>query len=108
LKALPSHLKYVYLGENEALPVIIASQLTEEQEENLLVVLRDIKKTIGWTMVDIKGLSPSKVQHFIHLIEEAKSKRDPQRRLSLIMQEVDRVEILKLLDNEIIYPIFDS
>ena len=29
-KALPSHLKYVYLGEKEALPIIIASHLTEE------------------------------------------------------------------------------
>jgi len=37
LKTLPSHLKYVYLGEKEALPVIIASHLTEEQEEDLLV-----------------------------------------------------------------------
>jgi len=30
LKVLPSHLKYQYLGENEAFPVIIASHLTEQ------------------------------------------------------------------------------
>ena len=30
LKALPSHLKYVYLGEKEALPIIITSYLTDE------------------------------------------------------------------------------
>jgi len=30
LKALPNHLKYAYLEENEALPGIIASHLTEE------------------------------------------------------------------------------
>ena len=44
----------------------------------------------------------------IHLIEEAKPKRDPQRRLNSIMQEAVRTEILKLLDNGIIYPISDS
>jgi len=32
-------------------------------------------------MVDIKGISPSIVQHRIDLIEEAKVKRDPQCRL---------------------------
>jgi len=59
-------------------------------------------------MTDIKGFSPSIVQHRIHLIEEAKSKCDPQCRLNPIMEEVVRVEILKLLDNGIIYPISDS
>ena len=40
--------------------------------------------------------------------EEAKPKRDPQHRLNPIMQEVVRAEILKLLDNGIIYPISDN
>ena len=44
----------------------------------------------------------------IHLTEDAKPKRDPQRRLNPIMQEGVRAEILKLLDNGIIYPISDS
>jgi len=95
LQALPNHLKYVYLGEKEALPVIIASHLIEKQEADLPVVLRDNKKAIGWTMADIKGLSLSIVQHHIHLIVEAKSKRDPHHRLNLMMQEVVRVKILK-------------
>ena len=33
LKALPAHLKYVYLGEQETFPVIIASHLNDGQEE---------------------------------------------------------------------------
>ena len=59
-------------------------------------------------MADIKGLNPSIVQHRIYLIEEAKPKRDPQRRLNPIMQEAVRVKILNLLGNGIIYPISDS
>ena len=108
LKALPSHLKYQYLGEKEVFPVIIASHLTEQQKEGLLVVLRENREAIGWTMADIKGISPSIAQHQIHLTEDAKPKRDPQRRLNPIMQEAVRAEILKLLDNGIIYPISDS
>ena len=77
LKVLPSHLKCQYLGEKEAFPMIIASHLTEQQEEDLLAVLSENREAIGWTMADIKGISPSIVQHQIHLIEEAKAKRDP-------------------------------
>ena len=67
LNALPSHLKYQYLGEKEAFPVIIVSHLTEQQEGDLLAVLRENQEAIGWTMADIKGINPSIVQHQIHL-----------------------------------------
>ena len=59
-------------------------------------------------MTDIKGLSPVIVQHRIHLNEESTQKRDPQRRLNPIMQEVVHTEIVKLLDNRIIYSISDG
>ena len=59
-------------------------------------------------MADVKGISPSIVQHRIHLRKEAKPIRDPQRRLNPAMKEVVKKEILKLLDNEIIYTISDS
>jgi len=59
LKALLEHLKYAYLGENNTLSIIIASHLTGEQEERLMSVLRKEKEAIGWTMSDIKGISPA-------------------------------------------------
>ena len=59
-------------------------------------------------MTDIKGLSPTIVQHRIHLNEDVTPKRDQQRRLNPIMQEAVHAEIIKLLDNGIIYPISDS
>nr|XP_027123172.1 uncharacterized protein LOC113739942 [Coffea arabica] len=58
LKPLPKHLKYVYLGEGETLPVIISAGLSKVQEEKLLRVLREHKQAIGWTIADIKGISP--------------------------------------------------
>ena len=108
LKALPKHLKYAYLVEQDTLPVIVTSDLTGEQEEDLMTILRKHREAIGWMMTDIKGLSPAIVQRWVQLNEEAKPKRDPQRRLNPIMQEAIQAEIVKLLDNEIIYPIFDS
>jgi hypothetical protein len=46
--------------------------------------------------------------HKIHLEEDTKPSREPQRRLNPTMQEVVRGEVIKLLDAGIIYPIFDS
>ena len=103
-----NHLKYVYLGGQETFPVIIVSHLTVGQEESLMSVLIKHRKAIGWTVTDIKGLSPAIVHYHIHLNEEAAQKRDPQLRLNPIIQEAVRAEILKLLDNGIIYLIYDG
>ena len=79
LKSLPNHLKYTYLGLSRTLPVIISADLDPIQEEELLTILRENQEALGWTMADIKGISPSIVQHRIHLGEEVKPRRDPQR-----------------------------
>ena len=47
LKPLPDNLKYKFLGPTDALPVIIASDLIDAQEEELLDVLREHKEAIG-------------------------------------------------------------
>jgi hypothetical protein len=108
LKPLPDNPKHKFLGPAETLLVIIASDLLAAQEENLLDVLREHKDAIGWTIEDIKGTSPSMVMHKIHLEEDAKPSKEPQRRLNPAMQEVVRGEVIKLLDVDIIYPISDS
>ncbi|XP_074305126.1 uncharacterized protein LOC141640131 [Silene latifolia] len=59
MKPLPSHLKYAFLGDEETLPEIISSKLSREQEEALIRVLKQHKETIGLTMADIKGISPT-------------------------------------------------
>ncbi|KAJ8759780.1 hypothetical protein K2173_009881 [Erythroxylum novogranatense] len=108
LKQLPHHLKYAYLGENSTLPVIVSTELTNVQEEKLLRVLKGHKRAIGWTLADIKGISPLFCQHKIILEEEFKPSVQPQRRLNPNMKEVVKKEIVKWLDVGIIYPISDS
>ena len=41
------------------------------------LVLQEHKEAIGWSIADIKGISPSMVMHIIHLEENAKTSREP-------------------------------
>ncbi|KAL4282496.1 hypothetical protein GQ457_16G018920 [Hibiscus cannabinus] len=108
LKQLPEQLKYAYLGNNETLPVIISSKLQVDQEERLIAALRQHKEALGWTIADIKGISPTICMHKILLDDNHKPTIDAQRRLNQAMKDVVRKEILKWLDAGIIYPISDS
>ncbi|KAL5579864.1 hypothetical protein UlMin_012306 [Ulmus minor] len=108
LAPLPKGLKHAFLGPGDIFPVIISSELSDVQSDKLLDLLREHKTALGWTIADIKGISPLICSHRIYLEEGANPRRDPQRRLNPTMKEVVKKEVLKLLDAGIIYPISDS
>ena len=108
LKALPSTLRYAFLDEEKAKPVIILSTLDINLEEKLLEVLRKNEEAIGWTLTDLKGLDPSLSTHRIFLEDESRLVRKAQRRRNLKVWEAVKEEILKWLNTENIYPISDS
>ncbi|XP_057723749.1 uncharacterized protein LOC130939676 [Arachis stenosperma] len=108
LKPLPSHLKYAFLEDNQKFSVIIASELSSEEQEKLLDVLRKYNKAIGWSLADIVGIDPRKCMHRIFLQEGARPVRQPQRRLNPTILDVVKKEVTRLLDAGIIYPISDS
>ncbi|KAK8690794.1 hypothetical protein V6N13_074320 [Hibiscus sabdariffa] len=68
------------------------------QEEKLIEILRQHKEALGWTIADIKGISPTICMHKILLEENHKPTVDAQRRLNQAMKDVVRKEILKWLD----------
>ena len=105
---LPSHLRYGYLGESSTLPVIISTALKAVEEENLLRVLRDHKDAIGWSLVDLKGISPSMCMHRMLLKDGHKPSVEAQKGLNLTMKEVVRKELLQWLDAGVIYLISNS
>ena len=105
LKPLPATLKYVFLGSTDTLPAIIASDLTPNQETQLVGILKEYKEAIGWSIADLKGFDPSICMHHIHFETNAKLHRDMQRRLNPNMHEVVKKEVVKWLDAGIIYPI---
>ena len=74
----------------------------------MIRVIKDHKEAIGWTVADIKGISPSICMHRILIEEGLKPSREAQRRLNLLMMEVVKKEVLKLLDAGMIYPISNS
>ncbi|KAL0396388.1 UNVERIFIED_CONTAM: hypothetical protein Scaly_0087200 [Sesamum calycinum] len=80
LKPLLEHLKY-YLRNKEILPTIISSKLSKEHEERLVTLLREHRTAIGWTLAEIKGISPVMCMHRIYLENNTKPSREPQRRL---------------------------
>ncbi|GKB27986.1 hypothetical protein Tco_0867387 [Tanacetum coccineum] len=108
LKPLPDNLEYVFLEEPFFLTVIISSQLTKENKNKLVFVLKKYKQAFAWKTTDIPGICLSFCKHKIQLLDDKKLVVQKQRRLNPNMQEVVKKEILKLLDTGIIYPIADS
>jgi len=68
----------------------------------------DHKGAIGWSVADLKGISPTICMHRNHLEDNAKPVRQMQHRLNLYMKEVVQKKVVELLDPGIIYPIFYS
>lgn len=108
LKPLPSNLKYIFLGDNETYPVIVNATLNGQELEKLKSILITYRGAIGYSIDDLKGLSPSLCMHRIHLNDDNSSSIEHQRRLNPNMCEVVKKEVLKLLEAGIIYPISDS
>ena len=88
--------------------MIISSALNSQEEEALIQVLRTHKTALGWSISDLKGISPARCMHKILLEDDAKPVVQPQRRLNPAMKEVVQKEVTKLLEAGIIYPISDS
>ncbi|XP_056688545.1 uncharacterized protein [Spinacia oleracea] len=85
LKPLPSHLKYAFLDDNEDFPVIVNAALDDSQLSKLLTVLCMHKKAIGYSIDDLKGISPNFCMHRINLEADHRPRIQPQRRLDLNM-----------------------
>jgi hypothetical protein len=82
--------------------------LNIDQKGKLVEFLRKHKTAIGWTIVDIKGISPLICTHRINFENEVKASRQPQCRPNPNMREVVKTEVLKLLYTCIIYLISNT
>ncbi|KAK9005275.1 hypothetical protein V6N11_042718 [Hibiscus sabdariffa] len=94
----PEQLEYVYLGNDDTLLVIISFKLQNEQEKQLINMMARHKKVIGWTIADIKGISPAICSHKILLEEGHNNSIEAQRRLNPAMKQVVMKKIIKWLD----------
>jgi hypothetical protein len=108
LKPLPKGLKYDFLGPDKTYPVIVSDELSPEENEKLLILLKKLRKVIGYSINDLKGLSPAFCTQRIPMEDQCKHVVDHQRRLIHAMREVVKKEVIKLLDAGIIYPVLHS
>jgi hypothetical protein len=82
----------------------VSDELSPEENEKLLNLLKKHRKVIGYSINDLKGLSPSFYTHHIPMEDQCKPIVDHQRRLTHAMWEVVKKEVIKLLNAGIIYP----
>lgn len=108
LKPLSVGLKYDFLGPNSTYHVIINSCLNDAETTILLFELRKHRRTLGYSLEDIPGISPELCMHMIHLEEGSKNSIEHQRKLNPNLKDVVKKEIMKLLEARIIIPISDS
>ncbi|KAH9800698.1 hypothetical protein KPL71_000768 [Citrus sinensis] len=101
-------IEHLNLSDREVKITLPSIESPLSQEQSLVDLLGKYRRAIGWTMADIKGISPSICMHKILLEDCSSNSVEHQRRLNPIMKEVVKKEIIKWLDAGIIYPISDS
>ena len=105
LKPLPTGHRYTFLHGDTESPVIISDKLSEEESARLITVLEKHRAILGYSLHDLKGISPTLGTHRIPLDLDITPSREPQRRLNNAMREVIKKEVLKLLHAGVIYPV---
>jgi hypothetical protein len=108
LKQLPPGLKYAFLNGDHETPVIISDKLSNHETRRLVATLENYQSVIGYSLKDLKGISPSLYTHRILMEQAHKLVREHQRQLNNAMREVVKKEVLKLLKARVIYPISDN
>jgi hypothetical protein len=88
--------------------VIISDKLFDNETRRLVAALEKYRSVIGYSLKDLKGISPSLCTHRIPMEQEHKPVREHQRRLNNAMREVVKKEVLRPLKVGVIYPISDS
>jgi hypothetical protein len=58
LNPLSKGLRYEFLGSDKTYPVIVSDELSPAENEKLLNLLKKHKKVIGYSINDLKGISP--------------------------------------------------
>jgi hypothetical protein len=108
LKPMPFCLRYAFLNNDQDSPMIISDKLSQEKSLRLLTVLEKYRFVFGYSLHDLKGISPALCTHHIPTDPDSIPSREPQHRLNNAMREIVKKEVLKLLHAEIIYPTLHS
>ena len=103
LKPLPTGLRDAFLNGDKETPIIISDKLSNEETSKLISILEKHRSVFGYSLQDLKGISPTLCTHRIPIDPLSTPTREPQHRLNNAMREVMKKEVLKLLHSRIIY-----
>jgi hypothetical protein len=67
LKHPPQDLKYRFLDETNKYPIIVSTNLSEKEEEKLMMELKMHRTAFGYSLDDLEGISPSMANHRIFM-----------------------------------------
>ena len=101
---MPAGLRYAFLHGDTESPIIISDKLSDEESERLITFLKKHGAILGYSLQDLKGISPTLYTHHMPLDPDISPSREHQRRLNNAMRKVIKKEVLKLLHAGIIYP----
>jgi hypothetical protein len=87
--------------------VIISDKLSNDETRRLVATLEKYQLVIGYSLKDLKGISPSLCTRRIPMEQYHKPVCEHQQWLNNVMREIVK-EVLKLLKAGVIYPISDS
>ena len=85
--------------------MIISDKLSQEESLRLISILEKHRSAFGYSLQDLKRISPALCTHCIPIDPNSIPSREPQRGLNNAMREVVKKEVLKLLHAGTIYPI---
>jgi uncharacterized protein YejL (UPF0352 family) len=102
---LPAGLRYAFLNGDKNTTIIISDKLSDEEISKLIAILEKHRSVFGYSLQDLKRISPTLCTHRIPIDLASTSTREAQRRFNNAMQEVMKKEVLKLLHAGIIYPV---
>ena len=88
LKPLPSGLKYAFLNNDRESTVIISDKLSKDETLCLLTILEKHRFAFGYSLEDLKGISPALCTYRIPIDPAYPPSREPQCRLNNDMREV--------------------
>ena len=88
LKPLPVGHRYAFLNGDTETPVIISDKLTDEETTKLIAILEKHRSIFGYSLQDLRGISPIVCTHRIPIDPSSTPSRESQRRLNNAMREV--------------------
>ena len=77
LKTLPFGLRYAFLNNDQDSPMIISDKLSQEESQRLITVLEKNHSAFGYSLQDLKGISPALCTHRIPIDPNSIPSREP-------------------------------